>query len=315
MNKSLSSWLTVCPAACAVLAGEGGVPGGGVPVEQVSLLMVDCVSRCVCSSCWRGQESQVEVYLLNKSLSSWLTVCPAACAVLAGEGGVPGGGVPVEQVSLLMVDCVSRCVCSSCWRGQESQVEVYLLNKSLSSWLTVCPAACAVLAGEGGVPGGGVPVEQVSLLMVDCVSRCVCSSCWRGQESQVEVYLLNKSLSSWLTVCPAACAVLAGEGGVPGGGVPVEQVSLLMVDCVSRCVCSSCWRGQESQVEVYLLNKSLSSWLTVCPAACAVLAGEGGVPGGGVPVEQVSLLMVDCVSRCVCSSCWRGWSPRWRCTC
>ena len=79
--------------------------------------------------------------------------------------------------------------------------------------------------------------------------------------SQV-VYLLNKSLSAWLTVHPSLCAVLAGEGGdsqvqlrVPGGGVPVEQVSLLMVDCASLCVCSSCCQ-------------------------C--------VPGGGLPVEQVS---------------------------
>ena len=98
--------------------------------------------------------SQVEVYLLNKSLSAWLTVHPSLCAVLAGEGGdsqvqlrVPGGGVPVEQVSLLMVDCVPRFV-QFLLERVESQVEVYLLNKSLSSWLTV--------------------------------SLSLCSSCWRG---------------------------------------------------------------------------------------------------------------------------------------
>ena len=70
-------------------------------------------------------------------------------------------------------------------------------------------------------------------------------------------------------------------------------------------------------MEVYLLNKSLYSWLTEHPSLCAVLAGEGGdsqvqqcVPGGGVPVEQVSLRMVDSASLSLCSSCWRGWSQR-----
>ena len=229
----------------------------------------------------------------NGTITTWWSFCCCCLARFSALEQAHCALVTWDSMWVTVAFYSMFCVCT--WSGVRTACLVgtwleliSLLNRSLfPSLLTVHPSLCAVLAGEGvdsqvqqRVPG--VPVEQVSLLMVDCVSRCVCSSCWRGWSPR------------WRCTCWTSPS---SHGGL----------------CVPLCV-QFLLERVESQVEVYLLNKSLFSWWTVCPAVCAVLAGEGGVPGGGVPVEQVPLLMVDCVSRCVCSSCWRGWSPRWRWT-